>query len=105
MKRCNIKRRPLADTVLEALEPEEKEYREKDSNNLYFRVQTSGKKSWQLRYKTNENKWTWLGLGSYPETSAVRAREKAMEITLRKSNGEEVKTKKESLKKRLILKN
>ena len=63
---------------------------EKDSNNLYFRVQTSGKKSWQLRYKTNENKWTWLGLGSYPETSAVRAREKAMEITLRKSNGEEV---------------
>ncbi len=38
MKRCNIKRRPLADTVLEALKPEEKEYREKDSNNLYFRV-------------------------------------------------------------------
>ena len=35
MKRCNIKRRPLADTVLEALKPEEKEYREKDSNNLY----------------------------------------------------------------------
>ena len=34
MKRCNIKRRPLADTVLEALKPEEKEYREKDSNNL-----------------------------------------------------------------------
>ena len=34
MKRCNIKRRPLADTVLEALKPEEKEYREKDSNNF-----------------------------------------------------------------------
>jgi len=103
MKRCNIKRRPLADTVLEALKPEEKEYREKDSNNLYFRVQTSGKKSWQLRYKTNENKWTWLGLGSYPETSAVRAREKAMEITLRKSNGEEVKTKKRILKEKIDL--
>jgi hypothetical protein len=100
MKRCNIKRRPLADTVLDALEPESKEYRERDSNNLYFRVQTSGKKSWQLRYKNNENKWTWLGLGSYPEISAVRAREKAMEISLRKSNGGEVKTKKLFLKKR-----
>jgi integrase len=101
MKRCNIKRRPLADTVLEALEPEENEYREKDSHNLYFRVQPSGKKSWQLRYKNSENKWTWLGLGAYPAVSAVKAREKAMETILRKSNGEEIKTKKDIIKEKI----
>ncbi len=36
MKRTDIKRRPLADTVLATLEPESKEYRELDGNGLYF---------------------------------------------------------------------
>ena len=51
MKRAEIKRRPLSDTVLANLEPETKEYRELDSNGLYFRVKPDGNKSWQLRYK------------------------------------------------------
>lgn len=37
MKRTDIKRRPLADTVLATLEAEEKEYRELDGNGLYLR--------------------------------------------------------------------
>jgi len=34
MKRKDIKKRPMADTVLASLEPEEKEYRENDGNGL-----------------------------------------------------------------------
>ena len=51
MKRTDIKRRPLADTVLANLEPESKEYRELDGNGLYFRVKPDGKKAWLFRYK------------------------------------------------------
>ncbi len=54
MKRSEIKRRPLADTVLSALEPEVKEYREHDGDSLYLRVRPDGNKSWQLRYKKAE---------------------------------------------------
>ena len=51
MKRVDIKRRPLADTVLATLEPELKEYRELDGNGLYFRVKPDGKKAWLFRNK------------------------------------------------------
>lgn len=44
MKRTEIKRRPLSDTVLANLEPEAKEYRELDGDGLYFRVKPDGKK-------------------------------------------------------------
>ena len=55
MKREEIKRRPLADTVLATLEPELKEYRELDGNGLYFRVKHDGKKAWLFRYKKASN--------------------------------------------------
>jgi len=42
MKRSQIKKRPLSDSVLSALEAETKDYRERDTNNLYFRVRTTG---------------------------------------------------------------
>ena len=51
MKRTEIKRRPLSDTVLANLEPESKEYRELDGDGLYFRVKPDGKKAWLFRYK------------------------------------------------------
>ncbi|MFX8882228.1 Arm DNA-binding domain-containing protein, partial [Acinetobacter baumannii] len=55
MKRTEIKRRPLSDTVLANLEPESKEYRELDGEGLYFRVKPDGKKAWLFRslYTTN----------------------------------------------------
>jgi hypothetical protein len=80
MKRMDIKRRPLSDTVLSTLEPEEKEYRERDGDSLYFRVKTDGNKSWQLRYKKPDGKWSWLGLGSYPTVGGALARKKAAEL-------------------------
>ena len=80
MKRADIKRRPMADTVLSALEPEPVEYREPDDGQgLYFRVKKDGKKSWQLRYKDASGKWQWHGLGSYPELTGTKAREQAAE--------------------------
>lgn len=80
MRRTDIKRRPLADTVLATLEAEEKEYRELDSNGLYLRVKADGNKSWQLRYKKADGKWSWLGLGGYPQVSGQLARKKAKEL-------------------------
>lgn len=77
MKRGNIKRRPLADTVLATLEPEPAPYREVDGNGLYFRVKPNGTKSWELRYKKADGKWSWHGLGGYPDLSGALAREKA----------------------------
>jgi hypothetical protein len=38
-------------------------YRELDGAGLYFRVKPNGNKSWELRYKKPDSKWSWLGLG------------------------------------------
>lgn len=84
MKRSQIKRRPMADTVLVSLEPEEREYRELDGDGLYFRVKPDGSKSWQLRYKKVDGKWSWLGLGGYGtgdhQLTGEQARRKVREL-------------------------
>lgn len=77
MKRKDIKRRPLSDTALSGLEPEATAYREKDGDGLYFRVKPNGTKSWELRYKKPDGKWSWHGLGGYPDLSGAMACEKA----------------------------
>lgn len=87
MKRADIKRRPLADTTLAGLEPEAGAYRELDSSGLYFRVKPNGQKSWELRYKKPDGKWSWLGLGGYPEVSGALARQKASELRADASEG------------------
>ena len=88
MKRSEIKRRPLSDTVIANLEAELKEYRELDGNGLYIRVKPDGNKSWQLRYKKPNGKWSWLGLGGYPEISGQLARKKGKELLDDVSRGE-----------------
>jgi len=98
MKRTAIKKRPLSDTTLASLEPEDKDYRELDSNGLYFLVQKKGNKSWQLRYKKTDGKWSWMGLGAYPAISGALARKKANEILNKLSNGEMIETKADTRK-------
>ena len=93
MKRSAIKKRPLSDTTLASLEPEDKDYRELDGNGLYFRVQPNGKKSWLFRYKKQDGKWSWLGLGAYPMVSAANARKRAIELQNIIAGGQEVHTK------------
>lgn len=81
MKRSEIKRRPLADTVLASLEPEDKEYRENYGlDGIYFAVKPNNLKRWILRYKDHSGNWRWAGLGSYPQTTAKMAREKAQDF-------------------------
>jgi len=82
MKRSEIKRRPLADTVLASLEPEATEYREAYGiDRLYFTVNPSGRKRWDMRYKKpGSEKWSWIGLGSYPDVSAKKARVEAGKV-------------------------
>lgn len=87
MKRSEIKRRPLADTTLASLEPEQAAYRELDGADLYLRVKPNGGKSWELRYKKPDGKWSWLGLGGYPEVSGALARQKAAELKADASAG------------------
>ncbi|PIL80187.1 integrase, partial [Acinetobacter baumannii] len=102
MKRSEIKRRPLSDTTLANLEPELKEYRELDGNGLYFRVKPDGNKSWQLRYKKPNGKWSWLGMGGYPEIGGQLARKKAQELIADIGKGENpIITKQERKQKEL----
>lgn len=77
MKRSEITKRPLADKTVAALEAEPKPYRERDGDGLYLYVMPNGKKRWELRYRKPDGKYSWLGMGTYPEVKAKEAREKA----------------------------
>ena len=80
MKRADVNKFPMRDTILSSLEPEEKEYRVNDGDNLHFVVHHKGNKRWELRYKKpSTGKWSWLGLGTYPEVGGKWARQKADE--------------------------
>lgn len=79
----------MADVVLAALEPEEKEYREADGGGLYIRVTPSGTKSWVLRYKKGST-WAWLAIGRYPMLGAAQARRKASELQEAAEKGEDI---------------
>lgn len=79
MKRTDIKKRPLSDTVIANLEPEMTEYSEKDSDRLYLFVKPTGAKSWKMRYKDSKGKWRWHGLGAYPAVTGAMARKLVQE--------------------------
>lgn len=98
MKRSEIKRRPMADTTLASLEPEKAVFREHDGQGLYFRVKPNGQKSWELRYKKPDGKWSWLGLGGYPEVSGSLARQKAAELRADAADGKNPLTAKHARK-------
>lgn len=87
MKRQDIKKRPLSDTTLTGLTPEAATYREPDGNGLYFKVKPSGHKSWELRHKRPDGKWSWLGLGPYPAVSGALARRKVAELHVQLATG------------------
>lgn len=98
MKRTEIKRRPMADTTLASLEAESAVYRELDGNGLYLRVKPTGQKSWELRYKKPDGKWSWLGLGGYPEVSGANARQKAAQLREDAASGKDLQLSKQARK-------
>ncbi|MEG1965147.1 MAG: DUF370 domain-containing protein, partial [Oscillospiraceae bacterium] len=66
--------------ILSAIQPETVANRINDGDNLHFVVSPKGNKRWDLRYKSPASrKWTWLGLGTYPQVSGKRARLQAQE--------------------------
>lgn len=85
----------FTDAALAALKAKDKEYRVADIPGLYMRIQISGKKSWQLRLKNNDDKWTWVGLGSYPDLSLKNAR---LQATKYQTGELEIVTRTERLK-------
>lgn len=91
MKRSEIKKKPLSDTTLANLEPENGDYRVKDSGSLYFFVKKDGSKYWQYRCKDELGKDGYKGLGSYRNVSGQYARKKAKELALKEANGEIVR--------------
>lgn len=102
MNRKDIKRRPMSDRTLNSLEAESKEYREFDSEGLYFRVTPNGKKSWQLRYKNPiSGKWSWYGMGSYgtgtERLTGEQARKMARTLLIRVADGESLGQKKQAV--------
>lgn len=59
-------------------------------------MKPNGQKSWELRYKKPDGKWSWLGLGGYPEISGSLSKQKAAQLRERridrqKSIGEQVR--------------
>lgn len=79
MKRSEIRSKPMAERVVAALEPEDKAYRVSDGAGLYLYIRTDATKSWELRYRKPDGKYSWLGLGSYPEVKPKEARQRAIE--------------------------
>lgn len=91
MKKDQIRKKPLQDTVIEALEPENKVYRVHDGNGLYLRVSPNGFKSWQFRFKESD-KWKWTTLGKYPLLKGNDARMLSLKLKKRIDNGGSINT-------------
>lgn len=69
---------PLTDTQLRNLKPEARAYRKSDGGGLFVEVAPGGSRLWRLAYRF-DGKQKLLALGSYPETSLAKAREKRQE--------------------------
>ena len=65
-----------------------------DGQNLYLQVNSLSSKSWVFRYSV-KRKETRLGLGSYPQISIARAREKAAELRSLLQEGVDLKAHRE----------
>jgi hypothetical protein len=65
----------LTDIAIRTAKPSEKPRKLADEKGLYLLVQSTGAKLWRLNYRFDGKQKT-LALGSYPDTSLARAREK-----------------------------
>jgi hypothetical protein len=68
----------LTDLKIRSLKPDEKPHRYTDGGNLFVEVRPNGSKLWRFAYKF-DGKQKLMALGTYPEISLARAREKRAE--------------------------
>lgn len=69
---------PLTDLKIRSLKPDGKPRRYTDGGNLFIEVRPNGSKLWRFAYKF-DGKQKLMALGTYPEISLARAREKRAE--------------------------
>lgn len=67
--------RVLSETAVKAARPKEKPYKLFDERGLYLLVAQTGSRLWRFKYRLGGHE-KLLALGSYPEVSLKRAREK-----------------------------
>lgn len=96
MKRADLyKIKKIKDIHLRNLEPEQMEYRIPCDAGLYFRVSPTGKKTWQVRFKSKIGKWKWHSIGSYPQLSLLQAKLESSDIFMKLHKNETILTNKE----------
>jgi integrase len=78
--------RLLSETAIRALKPKEKPYKRSDEKGLFMLVSLTGARLWRLKYR-HGGKEKLLALGSYPEVSLKRAREKRDEARVHIADG------------------
>ena len=76
------------DILLMSLESELQDYRLLVQDKLYFYVQKTGKKYWQIRYKKEDSKWSWHGLGVFPTINMKQAIQLANQFTRQCEEGD-----------------
>jgi hypothetical protein len=77
---------PLNDLKLRRLKPGQDPLRQSDGGGLFIEVRPNGSKLLRLAYRF-EGKQKLLALGSYPETSLARARDKRQDARVLLQNG------------------
>lgn len=77
---------PLNDAQLRQVRSRDKPFRLSDGGGLFVEVRPSGSKLWRLAYRF-DGKQKLMALGSYPETSLARVREKRLEAKALLQNG------------------
>ena len=68
----------LKDTQIKALEARKKSYAVADGEGLSIMINPNGSKKWRFRYRV-KGKAKTFSLGTYPEVSLAKAREKLRE--------------------------
>ena len=66
---------PLSDTKIRNSKPKDKQYRIYDTGGLFLIVAPSGGKWWRFKYRF-EGKQKLISMGTYPEITLAKARER-----------------------------
>lgn len=73
----------LKDITIKAAEPKGKPFKMGAGGGLYLEIRPNGSKLWMLKYRRPNGKETRLGLGVYPQVTALMARVERDKIKLR----------------------
>lgn len=76
----------LTDIAIRNAKSKEKSYKLTDGDGMFLLISSNGSKLWRLKYRF-EGKEKLLALGSYPEVSLIKAREKRAAIRKLLSEG------------------